>query len=238
MINNQIMKRPFYTGELLQRTQDGYFNANSLIEIYNSSTKSNKKLNDYMMNKNTTEFISKVEEKEMLCLSQKDNNANQHYLENLDYQAIKSTRGKNGGTWVHPLIVIDLAMWLSVDFKYEILKFVNDNLILFRIEAGDNYKDMCKALTDYYIRNKDKEPSRFAFQHEIEFINKLVFGVYEGVDRNNKKEWELKLLDELQILNTNYLTLDFDKEKRREELFKHTMNFKISNKIITTRPVF
>jgi hypothetical protein len=41
MINNQIMKRPFYTGELLQRTQDGYFNANSLIEIYNSSTKSN-----------------------------------------------------------------------------------------------------------------------------------------------------------------------------------------------------
>ena len=44
------------------------------------------------------------------------------------------TRGKyNGGTWMHPMLFIDFAMWINPSFKYDVLKFVYDikvNLML------------------------------------------------------------------------------------------------------------
>lgn len=230
MDTNQVIQRPFLQHFVFQRTKDGYFNATDFVDFFNKQNNSNKRIREFLDNKNTIDFVKLLEEQKCLEIGKNLNSDNCSYLEKADYQAIKSTRGKNGGTWIDPLLMIDLAMWLSPEFKYAILKFVNDNLILFRIEAGDKYKDMCKALADYYIRNKNKKPSGFAFQHEIEFINKLVFGIYEGVNRNNKKEVELKLLNELQILNTEMLNKDVEKDKRREKLVDYCYMFKIINK--------
>lgn len=38
------------------------------------------------------------------------------------------TRGKNGGTWMHPILFIDFAMWINPSFKYDVLKFVYDEM--------------------------------------------------------------------------------------------------------------
>lgn len=68
--------------------------------------------------------------------------------ENLNTQdsTYLKTRGKNGGTWMHPILFIDFAMWINPSFKYDVLKFVYDELIKFRNLAGDAYPRMCAAV--------------------------------------------------------------------------------------------
>jgi len=47
------------------------------------------------------------------------------------------SRGKNGGTWMHPILFIDFAMWINPKFKVKVLKFLHDKLIKHRIDTGD-----------------------------------------------------------------------------------------------------
>ena len=44
--------------------------------------------------------------------------------------------------WMHPFLFIDFAMWISPSFKYDVIKFVYDELINYRNEAGDAYGEM------------------------------------------------------------------------------------------------
>ena len=64
--------------------------------------------------------------------------------------AYDSRKGKNGGTWVHPLILIDIAMWLSPEFKYDAMKWLEDRLIQNRDLSGESYKKMAS-----YLKNRD-----------------------------------------------------------------------------------
>ena len=84
-----------------------------------------------------------------------------HLLENADYKdfpksIVVVTRGKNGGTWMTPLMFLDFAMWLNPAFKVKVLKFVQDEMIKFRNEAGDNHKEMASAIQK--IVSKDFMP--------------------------------------------------------------------------------
>ena len=44
-------------------------------------------------------------------------------------------RGKNGGTWMHPYLFIDFAMFLSAEFKLQCIKWLHDNLLILRDET-------------------------------------------------------------------------------------------------------
>ena len=97
MKTNQEMVRQMGNLEVIQRTVDGYFNATRLVKLWNERNSSNKELKKYFENESTKELIATIVEKENL------NGQNSPYL---------SSRGKCGGTWVHPVLFIDLAMWL------------------------------------------------------------------------------------------------------------------------------
>lgn len=62
----------------------------------------------------------------------------------------KSARGKNGGTWIHPILFVDMAMWYSPKLKVRIINWVLDGLMEVRDESGDSYKRMNKTLTRYF----------------------------------------------------------------------------------------
>ena len=47
---------------------------------------------------------------------------------------------------MHPLLFIDFAMWLNPVFKVKVLKFVYDQLIKYRNEAGDAYRELGAAI--------------------------------------------------------------------------------------------
>lgn len=181
MKTNQVMIRQMASFRVEQRTKDGFFNATSLIKQWNEEKAMKKEIKDYLENKSTEEFIK------ALIVEENLNKGNYPYL---------SSRGKNGGTWMHPLLFIDFAMWLNPSFKVKVLKFVQDEMIKFRHLAGESYPEMCKAV-DSIIEDKNK--LKDAICKIAKSINIIVYGKHECLVRNNIGEAEkIRELFELQ----------------------------------------
>jgi hypothetical protein len=152
--------------EVYQRTSDGMFNATSLLKQWNNQSVSQRKLDNYFNSDKTQEFVNTIMERENL------NTPKMVYLK---------TRGKyDGGTWMSPLLFFDFAMWINPSFKYDVLKFVYDQMIKYRNDAGDAYRDLSSSIqkivpTDF-MRN--------AMQKVGEAINWVVFNEHEHGMRN------------------------------------------------------
>ena len=168
MKTNQIIKRPMGAFVVEQRTKDGYFNATTLMRQWNQANGSKKEIKDYLENKSTQEFLTALISEEDL------NGENSPYL---------TSRGKyNGGTWMHPIMFIDFAMWLNPAFKVKVIKFVYDQMIKFRKDAGDAYKDLSAAVSTLV----SKEFMSSAMARISKGMNVLVFGEHYPSIRNDK----------------------------------------------------
>ena len=197
MKTNQMLKRDFYESTVSQRSKDGFLNANDLVNYYNQTGDKKKRIQHYLDNKQTAEFLEAL-------VNESYNNRNSGYLKNVDISAtdafINSTRGKNGGTWMHPLVFLDFALWLSPHFKVKIYQWVYDNLVVFRNMAGDYYKEMCKELLMSKVNT-----SALDYVREANVLNKLVFDTVLKNQRNEAQEWQLDLMNRLQLYNIEML---------------------------------
>ena len=158
------------------------------LNTHNSGyLKKQKDLDDFFSNKSTLEYIDVIIKRENL----KERNS----------VFIKS-RGKNGGTWMHPLLFIDFAMWLNPVFKVKVLRFVYDKLLEFRNEAGNTYREMCTEIAK--ITPKDKLTA--VIQSTARGINHIVYGDHERNIRNLQAEENLmRELVEMQKKVTMYI---------------------------------
>lgn len=181
MKTNQVMIRPMGQFEVVQRTKDGMFNATALLKQWNAQvdlhTQKNgyvkkKDLDDYLSNKNTKLFIQTIINREnlntpkMVCLKS------------------RASRGDNSGTWMHPLLFIDFAMWLNPAFKYDVLKFVYDQMIQYRNNAGDAYRELSAAVATIVPRSEMKSKMRKIG----EALNWIIFNAHEKMMRNKQGE--------------------------------------------------
>lgn len=89
--------------------------------------------------------------------------------------------------WMHPLLFIDFAMWINPSFKVKVLRFVYDQLLMFRNEAGETYKKMCSEIAK--ITPKDKLTA--VIQSTARGINHIVYGDHERNIRNLQAEENL-----------------------------------------------
>lgn len=165
MKTNQVMIRKMGDLSIFQRTSDGMFNATELLKQWNDKAVSERKLDNYFSSSKTIEFVKTIIERENL------NTPKMVYLK---------IRGKQGGTWMHPMLFIDFAMWINPCFKYDVLKFVSDEMIRFRNEAGDAYKELGSAIKR--IVPKDFMPK--AMRKIAEALNWIVFNNHEKMIRN------------------------------------------------------
>ena len=174
MKTNNVMIRPMGQFQVEQRTKDGMFNATALLNQWNESSGQQKQMVHYFDNNATEEFIKALMSEEGL------KERNSVYLK---------TRGKyNGGTWMHPLMFIDFAMWLNPAFKVKVLKFIYDQMIKYRNDAGDAYKEL-GASTNMIV---DKSFMPVAMSNISKAINFIVFGEHYTAVRNDKGTEELQ----------------------------------------------
>ena len=140
----QIMMRPFKDGIIRQNHKTAWFNATDLIKIANKYRTQiglkEKLIKDYFKTDSTNEFIKEILDRENVS------------------EAYSSKKGKNGGTWVHPLLLIDIAMWLSPEFKYDAMSWLQDELLGLRDESGESYK---KSFNTCNVSVQGKENSYF-----------------------------------------------------------------------------
>lgn len=109
--------------------------------------------------------------------------------------AKKAARGKNGGTWIHPVIFIDMAMWYSPKLKVRIINWVLDGLMEIRDESGESFKRMNKTLSRIFP-NEFENPLSFI---KVSKVIAEACNVSEGPDKWQKAtKKQLELRDNIQ----------------------------------------
>jgi hypothetical protein len=165
--------------QVQQRTKDGMFNATALMKQWNNYVENlhgensayvKKEIKKFFENDNTKEFIEALIEEEKLD------------TQNSAYVKSRAREDRGGGTWMHPILFVKFAMWLNPRFEVKVIKFVYDEMIKYRNEAGDAYKELSAAI--YTIVDKSQMPSRMA--EVSKGINYVVFGEHRNMIRNDK----------------------------------------------------
>lgn len=210
MKTNQEMIRPMGNFNVIQRTSDGYFNATHLLRQWNENAKSKpvnstdlkeRRLDAFWDSTNLDQLMSEIAENELNFKSQN--------FGDLKNALSKTCRGKkNGGTWMHPVLFIKFAMYLSPRFEYHVLKFVADEMIRYRNDAGDAYKQLSSAVMK--IVPRDFMPK--AMKKIAEALNWVIFNEHESGIRNKhgeeSKQRELFHLESkvTDLINEGFIT--------------------------------
>lgn len=125
-----LMERELFGMPIRQDSQNEFLNANDLVAAGNKFRIMNNmpsfNFRSWMDSQHNKEFINE--------------------MKNQYGDVIHSTRGKNGSTWVHPFIFIDLALAIDPKLKIEVYGWMFDHLIKSRNDSADSYKKMCGAL--------------------------------------------------------------------------------------------
>lgn len=154
--------------DVTQRTKDGFFNATALAKQWNKTNNQRKEVTDFLRLNSTKEYIQAIE--------------NDIDILNTGNPVFKIGRGKHsGGTWMHPYLFIDFAMWLNPTFKLQVIKFVYDEMIKYRNLAGDSYKELGSAVSKLVPR----EFVASAMKKVAEALNYIVFGDHKNGIRND-----------------------------------------------------
>jgi len=183
-MKTEVVLNRIVLGEVIsQKSKSGFFSATDLMRAGNKFRVMNglepTSLNVYFNSSSTKDFMNTLKEK---------------------YGKIKTSgRGRkpsNRGsedktiTWVHPLLFLDIALWIDPNLKVEVYEWLLDNLLKFRNDSGDSYKKMCGAL---FIHAKNKKD----FNKNIQIVAKrikLECGVSEW---NSATEQQLILRDKI-----------------------------------------
>lgn len=172
--------------DVIQRTSDGKFNASELLRQWNKHTKSNKKIVEFTRLSQTKEFMEEL----LKDISQSDEN---HHADYEPVTVIKGRNTKKGKTpdtvWYHPYLFIKFAMWLNPRFELQVIKFVYDQLIEYRNEAGDGYNEICAAVQGFV--NID-------YRTMAKGLNWIVFGKHKKDLRQVASEKQLAEMVQLQ----------------------------------------
>lgn len=179
------MERPFKDGSIRQNHKTGWFNATDLLKVgnqYREQIGLNKKaIADYLKTDSTKEFIKEILDREDLS------------------KAYETKKGNNGGTWVHPLVLIDIAMWLSPQFKYEAMKWLEDRLIQNRDLSGESYKKVAS-----YLKNRQDIISIAKIGIIMPKVAKYIKDSLNVSDWNKTSEDKLKSRDNI---HNNFIML-------------------------------
>lgn len=208
MKTSVIMQRDMGGLSVQQRTKDGMFNASFLLREWNTSNnfkgRKGKRVEHFLELASTKKFLN--------ALQDEINSENEHNPITRDYGYLKTyqkTRGKNGGTWMHPYLFIDFAMWINPKFKVSVLKFVHDQLIENRNNAGDNYIKMQSSVGK--LKGCD-------FAKVAQALNYIVFG------KHTKGLRQLATQDQLIELNKIQGNLSFAIESGFIKTFPQLIN--------------
>lgn len=182
MKTNNVILRPMGKFKVAQRTKDGMFNATELLKQWNLTANQSKSVNHYLENSKTKEFIDAV-------ISDDDQIRNSEKPIN---QILIKVKGKTksdgsrevGSVWMHPLLFLDFAMWINPSFKVKVLKFIADQMLKYRNDAGDAYRKMANSVQK--IVSSSFMP--VAMSNLSKAINYVVFGSHEPMMRNKVGE--------------------------------------------------
>lgn len=210
------MVRKMGSFDILQRTKDGYFDANALLNQWNSKKENpERKMSRFLDSPKTLEFINEI---------QNDSPSTEMHLGSITAFYVKKGRNTSNGrtkdeVWMHPYLFIDFAMWLNPKFKLSVIKFIYDQLIQQRTLAGDNYKTLSSSIVklkgysfqevaraiQWIVYNKTgKELRQTATQEQLQEINEIQTKLAFAIDMNYITSYNQLLEEMRKLYNKKY----------------------------------
>lgn len=168
-----MMVRYIDNFSVTQRTSDGYFDGSELLRQWNSlDGNPRRQMSKFLEMDSTRDFMK------ALAIDESQS-ANLLIGEN---QLLIKVRGRNtkdgkmpDKVWMNPLLFIKFAMWINPVFEVKVLRFVYDEMIRCRNDAGDAYKELSSAVMT--IVPNDFMPK--AMKKVGEALNWIVFNSHE-----------------------------------------------------------
>lgn len=185
MKTNQEMVRYIDNLSVVQRTSDGFFDGSELLRQWNAvEGNPRRRMTEFLDSPKTKDFLKALAEDESQR-TKTDIGENQLLIK------IKGRNTKYGKTpdkvWMNPLLFIKFAMWINPTFEVKVLRFVYDEMIRYRNEAGDAYKELGNAVSKIV----PKDFMQVAMPKVAEAINWVIFNHHERNLRNKKGEESL-----------------------------------------------
>lgn len=189
--------RELFGLRIRQQTKDGMLNLSDLQEAYTQARVRNgwveKNINRIMENDRETLYY--LLEKQGLItipmcsfIEEIDNQGFAKYMKSLGVYKTTGAR-ETKTTWVNPYIWVMVAMELNPVIKAEVIGWLTDSLIINRIEAGNFYKTLSRAVGT--LKNVD-------YSRVAKGLNYCIFGKHETGLRNSGTKEELKQLERLE----------------------------------------
>ncbi|WP_158657906.1 KilA-N domain-containing protein [Agarilytica rhodophyticola] len=207
-----------YKGAKFQFTEDAWFNATEAANHFS------KRVRNWLRTDETKEYMDALAEvlnsSDVSCL-------------------VKTTRGKNGATWLHPRLAVPFARWLNTrfavwcDIQIDQLirgKHKHQHWKKLRHESAASYKvlsDMLRLSRD----SQGKSTSSVHYMSEAKLVNWALKGEFKGLDRDSLTEQELDILAKLEVKETFLIAQNVEYKERKPILLSYANELKESYSI-------
>jgi hypothetical protein len=180
-----------------QQTKTGFLSLSDLQAAYNLGAEQHG-----WSEKRADNFFKSVENceraYELLFEMKKVNVQIYTFTQNLQKNPVKYLKSlgvwktsRKEGVSVDPYVWVSIAMWMNPKIYAKTVIWLTDKLLVNRIEAGNLYKDLAKAVARY----PDVD-----YQQLAKGLNHITFGRHESGIRNSATQQQL---DELRSLESN-----------------------------------
>ena len=204
-----------YDGQELSFNEQGWFNATQ------AASKFNKSVHEWVRLPDTQKYLDALIRK----------------YGKIPY--LKTKRGNNGGTWLHPKLAVRFAQWLDIDFALwcdeQIDHLLRGNHPILdhrrlRHQAASTYKAV-SAVLKLSREQLGKETKPHHYMNEARLINWAITGQFTGLDRDSLSYDELDLLAELEAQDLILIGSQCTYDQRKTALNLFAQNFR-SNRLL------
>lgn len=206
-----------YNGQPLSFNENGWFNATQ------AASKFNKSVHEWVRLPDTQKYMEALMRK----------------YGKIPY--LKTKRGNNGGTWLHPKLAVRFAQWLDIDFALwcdeQIDHLLRGSHPIFdkrrlRHQAAATYKAV-SAVLQLSRQQQGKETKPHHYMNEARLINWAMTGQFTGLDRDTLSYDELDLLSELEAQDLILIGSQCTYEQRKTALNLFAQNFRANRSVLS-----
>lgn len=206
--------RELFGTKIRQQTKTGFLNLSDLQEAYTRA----RVLNAWSNKGNVQDILTQKQNSErvyyLLQGLKMINSGFTEFMQNIENEGLlkylkkigvyKTTGARHNRTvWCNPYIWTLIAMELNPALYAKVVLWLNDKLILNRIEAGNFYKDLSRAVTKFndvdYIRLAKALNYKIFGQHEHGIRN---LATKEQLEQMYKLEWYIAKAVDMGHLKT------------------------------------
>ncbi len=197
-----------YNGVDCHFNEDGWFNATVAASRYNKS------VHDWVRLPDTQKYLD--------ALSRK--------YGKIPY--LKTKRGNNGGTWLHPKLAVRFTQWLDIDFSIwcdeqidQLLRGTHPIMDKRRLrhQVAATYKAVCNVL-QLTRQQQGKDTKPYHYMNEAKLINSIMTGEYKSLDRDSLSYDDMDLLAALEAQDLILIASQCSYEQRKSALHHFAKN--------------